>query len=270
MSTDGTDTPPGPLERIGRGAAARLAEIGYAATLLAESVMWLALGSFRRQPVHISQIARQGMEIGVLAVPIVTVLALAIGVMLAIQGIHSLRTFGAEARVTTGIALSVFREFGPLITAVLVAGRSGSALTARIGTMRISQEIDALRVMGIAPVRYLVSPALVAMLVMLPLLTFWSEMMAVAGAGLFVVAELDMSLLTYLERILDATRVNDVFHGLGKSLIFAVLVTLVGVVNGASVTGGAEGVGRATTRSVVQAISLIVFTDMVFAFIVTR
>lgn len=264
------ETEPGALERIGRGAVERLAEIGYAATLLAESVMWLVLGSFRRQPVHLGQIVRQGMEVGVLAVPIVTILSLAVGVMLAIQGIHSLRAFGAEARVTTGIALSVFREFGPLITAILVAGRSGSALTARIGTMRISQEIDALRVMGIAPVRYLVSPALVAMLVMVPLLTFWSEMMAVAGAGLFVVSELDMTMGTYLDRILAATRVGDLFHGLGKSAIFAVLITLVGVVNGASVTGGAEGVGRATTRSVVQAISTIVFTDMVFAFIVTR
>lgn len=260
----------GSLDRLGRRAVAAVAELGYAAALLGEAVWWLLVGVVRRQPVRIHQVFHQAMEIGVLAVPIVSVLALTIGVMLAIQGIHTLRAFGAESRVTLGIALSVTREFAPLITGILVAGRSGSALAARIGTMRISQEIDALRVMGIAPVRFLVTPALLAMLVMLPVLTFWADCVALLGGGLYVSAELGMSLGAYFDRVLQVVALNDLLHGLGKSALFAVLIALIGVANGASVTGGAEGVGRATTRAVVQAISAIVITDMIFVFLLTR
>ncbi|RDD60554.1 MlaE family ABC transporter permease [Ferruginivarius sediminum] len=268
ISRDGGVT--GLLDRIGRAAVTGIGEVGYAATLLGEGVMWLVVGHARRQPVRIHQVFQQAMEIGVLAVPIVTVLAMTIGVMLAIQGIHTLRTFGAESRVTLGIALSVTREFAPLITGILVAGRSGSALAARIGTMRITQEIDALRVIGIAPVRFLVTPALLAMLVMVPVLTFWADCVALLGGGLFVSIDLGMSLGAYFDQVLDAIALDDVLHGLGKSAIFAVLIALIGVVNGASVTGGAEGVGRATTRAVVQAISAIVITDMIFVFLLTR
>ncbi|MBF0305545.1 MAG: ABC transporter permease [Alphaproteobacteria bacterium] len=230
----------------------------------------MVLGRARRQPVRLPAIFDQAMEIGIRALPIVTVLAGTIGVMLAIQGIYSLRPFGAESRVTTGIALSVVREFAPLITGILVAGRSGSALAARLGTMHINQEVDALRVMGINPVRFLVVPALLAMLVMVPALTLWADFVALLGAGLYVSGELSMSLAVYAERCLESLKLNDLTHGLSKSAIFAVLITLVGVVNGASVSGGAEGVGRVTTRSVVHAISAIVVTDMIFVFAVTR
>jgi len=210
------------------------------------------------------------MQIGIRALPIVTVLSATIGIMLAIQGIHTLRLFGAESRVTLGIAFSIIREFAPLITGILVAGRSGSALAARLGTMNINQEIDALRVMGINPVRFLVAPSLVAMMVMVPLLTFWADLVGLLGAGVYVSIDLGMSLGAYVDEVLDLTSVGDLTHGLGKSIIFAGLITLVAVVNGASVTGGAEGVGRATTRSVVQAIAGILITDMLFVFIVTR
>lgn len=258
------------LERTGRRAVAGVDELGYAAALFGEGVFWLLLGRVRRQPVRLGHVVQQAMEVGVLAVPIVSVLAFTIGVMLAIQGIHTLETFGAESQVTTGIALSVVREFGPLITGILVAGRSGSALAARIGTMRISQEIDALKVIGIAPVRFLVTPPLLAMLVMVPLLAFWANCVALLGGGLFVSIDLGMSLHAYFDRVTDAIALDDLLHGLGKSAIFAVLITLVGVVNGAGVTGGAEGVGRATTRAVVQGISAIVITDMIFVFLLTR
>jgi phospholipid/cholesterol/gamma-HCH transport system permease protein len=260
----------GTLERIGRRAVAGVDELGYAAALFAEGVWWLLAGRLQRQPVRFGQVVQQALEIGVLALPITAVLALTIGVMLAIQGIHTLETFGAESQVTTGIALSVVREFGPLITGILVAGRSGSALAARIGTMRISQEIDALKVIGIAPVRFLVTPPLVAMLVMVPALSFLAMVIALLGGGLYVSIDLGMSLPAYFQRVLDAVSLDDLLHGIGKSAIFAVLITLVGVVNGAGVTGGAEGVGRATTRAVVQGISAIVITDMLFVFVLTR
>lgn len=258
------------LERVGRATVSGVIEVGQAAALFFEGLMWVFVGPFRRQPVRVSHVFRQAMEVGVQALPIVTLLSLTIGAMLAIQGIYTLRTFGAEHEVTTGIALSVTREFAPLITAILVAGRSGSALTARIGTMRINQEIDALRVIGIAPVRYLVSPALLAMLIMVPMLTFWSDVLALLGAGIYVTLELNMSMGTYASDVIAAISLGDMLHGLGKSVIFAVLITLIGVVNGATVSGGAEGVGRATTRSVVQAISAIIVTDMIFAFVLTR
>ena len=190
--------------------------------------------------------------------------------MLAIQGIHTLRIFGAESRVTIGIAFSVVREFSPLITGILVAGRSGSGLAARIGTMKINQEIDALKVMGINPTRFLVVPALLAMLVMVPMLTILSDLMGLLAAGLYVGIDLGISMAAYFDEVRDILTVDDVWHGIGKSVIFAILIAVIGVVNGASVTGGAEGVGKATTRSVVQAISAIIVTDMIFAFVATR
>lgn len=258
------------MENIGRATLAGVKEFGYAAALFFESLYWLFVGRRWRQPVRMDSVVREMMQIGILALPIVTVLSMTIGIMLAIQGIHTLRLFGAESRVTLGIALSITREFAPLITGILVAGRSGSALAARLGTMNINQEIDALRVMGINPVRFLVAPSLVAMVVMVPLLTFWADLVGLLGAGIYVGIDLGMSLGAYVDEVLNVTSVEDLTHGLGKSIIFAALITLVAVVNGASVTGGAEGVGRATTRSVVQAIAAILITDMLFVFIVTR
>ncbi len=258
------------VEFLGRATIDGVKEFGYAAAIFFESVYWMALGRRWRQPVRMSSVVSEMMQIGILALPIVTILSMTIGIMLAIQGIHTLRLFGAESRVTVGIALSITREFAPLITGILVAGRSGSALAARLGTMNINQEIDALRVMGINPVRFLVAPSLIAMVVMVPLLTFWGDLVGLLGAGLYVGVDLGISLGAYVDEVLTVTSVGDLTHGLGKSIIFAALITLVAVVNGASVTGGAEGVGRATTRSVVQAIAAILITDMLFVFIVTR
>lgn len=258
------------LDHLGRASIRAVEEFGFAASLLGESVWWLVMGRARRQPVRMAPIIAQAMEVGIAALPIITVLAATIGLMLAIQGIYTLRTFGAESRVTLGIALSTVREFSPLITGILVAGRSGSALAARLGTMRINQEVDSLTVMGISPVRFLVVPPLVAMAVMMPLMTLWADLVSLFAAGIYVSAQLQTSLAAYGDELLTILKLNDFMHGLAKSSIFAALITIVGVVNGASVTGGAEGVGRMTTRSVVHAISAIIITDMVFAFMVTR
>jgi len=256
--------------RVGRGTVRGIAGIGHGAVLLAESVYWTGLGWRRHQPVRLAAVFTQMMEIGILAIPIVTVLSAAIGMMLAIQGIHTLKIFGAESRVVVGIAFSVVREFAPLITGILVAGRSGSALAARLGIMKINQEIDALSSMGIDPVRYLVAPALLAMLIMLPALTLFSDLVSLFAAGLYVHVSLGLSMAAYADQTLDILSVDDLMHGLGKSVLFALLIALVAVVNGAAVRGGAEGVGRVTTRSVVHAITAIIVTDMLFAYLVTR
>jgi len=257
-------------ERVGRGTIGGIEGIGHGAVLLAESIYWVLLGWRRNQPVRLPAVFSEMMEIGIRAIPIVTVLSAAIGIMLAIQGIHTLKIFGAESRVVIGIAFSVVREFAPLITGILVAGRSGSALAARLSTMKINEEIDALTSMGINPVRFLVVPALLAMLVMLPALTFFSDLVSLFAAGIYVNLDLGLSLAAYADQTLDILSVDDLMHGLGKSALFAFLIALVAVVNGAAVTGGAEGVGRVTTRSVVHSITAIVITDMLFAFLVTH
>lgn len=257
-------------ESVGRAFVRGIGEIGLGGMLLLQALRWTFVGWRHRQPVRPGAIVAQAMEVGIAALPIVTVLAGTIGAMLAIQGIYTLQAFGAEQQVTLGVALSVTREFAPLITGILVAGRSGSAIAARLGTMKINQEIDALVVMGINPVRFLVAPALWGMVIMVPALTIWADLVAIIGAGLYITSTLGMSMGVYLTDVATVLSVNDVLHGLSKSVLFALLIVLVGVVNGASVTGGAEGVGRMTTRSVVHAIAAIIITDMLFVFLVTR
>ncbi|HEX4872005.1 MAG TPA: ABC transporter permease [Nevskiaceae bacterium] len=258
------------LAGLGRQVFDGIAEFGYAVLLLLQALAWTVTGPARGQPVRLSAVVQQAVEMGIGAVPIVLILSFAIGTMVAIQGIYSLSLFGAESKVTLGVALSITREFSPLITGILVAGRSGSALAARLGTMRINEEIAALTVMGIHPVRSLVAPPLLALLLLLPALTWLSMMVALLGAGLYISAVLGFSFHAFLDELRAVTALGDILHGVGKSALFALLIVLVGVVNGLQVSGGAVGIGRATTRSVVHAISAIVVADMIFAFLATR
>lgn len=257
-------------EKLGHTTVRGIEELGYAFALLIESIYWVVFGFRRHQAVKLPPVFAQMMHVGIQALPIVTILAFAIGMMLAIQGIATLRTFGAESQVVLGIALSVTREFSPLIIGILVAGRSGSALAARIGTMQIAQEIDALRVIGISPVRYLVAPAMLAMMVMLPALTFFADLVALFGGAVYSSLELGMSLQAYADRTLEVLKIDDITQGLWKSLVFAAIITLVSFVNGFAVTAGSEGVGKATTRSVVLSITYIIVADMVFTFFLTH
>jgi len=254
------------VEQVGRSFANGVEDVGYSAALLAESLYWIVFGPWQKQQVRLHTVFEEMMNIGVLAIPVLAILAFANGAMMTMQGIYTLRDFGAESQVVVGIATSVTREFGVLITGIVVAGRSGSAIAARIGTMQMAQEIDALRVMGVPPVRYLVAPVLVAMLVMMPILTILSDSMAVLGGGVLSVLELNMSIGTYAEQILAALVPSDIWQGLIKSLVFGVLITLVATSNGFNAKGGAEGLGHATTRSVVLCISAIVVADMIFTF----
>jgi phospholipid/cholesterol/gamma-HCH transport system permease protein len=209
-------------------------------------------------------------RIGVDALPIVCLLAFTIGIMLGIQFIAALKEFGAQSQVVVAVAKSVTREFGALITAILVAGRSGSALAARTGSMTVSQEVDALAVIGIEPVRYLVAPALIAMLIMLPLLTVFADAVAIIGAALYSAPALNVTAQSYILQTLALLEPGDLWQGIGKSAVFAVLITLIGCSTGFNVTGGAEGVGRATTRAVVLSICYIIVADMIFSFFLNR
>ena len=187
-----------------------------------------------------------------------------------LQFISALGEFGAESEVVIAVAKSVTREFGVLITGIVVAGRSGSSFAARIGSMNVSQEVDALAVIGIEPVRYLAAPALVAMLVMLPVLTILANAASFIGAALYCSPTLDVSVGAYIVQTMNALTPGDIGQGLSKSVVFAALITLIGVSTGFSVSGGAEGVGRATTRAVVLSISALVIADMMFSYFLNR
>ena len=253
-----------PLENLGRVTVQSLAGIGHAGMLLLESCYFVATGWRHGQPVRLRMVFAQMRQIGVDALPIVALLAFVIGVMLGIQFIAALSEFGAQSQVVVAVAKSVTREFAALITAILVAGRSGSALAARIGSMSVSQEVDALAVIGIDPVRYLAAPALIAMLVMLPVLTVFADAVAISSPAL------NISPTAYISQTLTLLTPGDVGQGIAKSLVFALLISLIGISTGFSVSGGAEGVGRATTRAVVLSICYIIVADMIFSFFLNR
>lgn len=259
-----------PVTRLGRNAVGAIAELGYAGFLLLESLYFALVGWRRGQPVRLASVFEQMRQVGVDAIPIVAMLSLTVGLMLGIQFISALGEFGAESEVVIAVAKSVTREFGVLITGILIAGRTGSSLAARIGSMQVSQEVDALAVIGIEPVRYLVAPALLAMLVMMPVLTILSDAVALFGAALYCSPVLDISITAYLVQTLQALEPFDIMQGVMKSVVFALLITLVGVSTGFGVSGGAEGVGRATTRAVVLSISSLVVADMMFSFFLNR
>jgi phospholipid/cholesterol/gamma-HCH transport system permease protein len=242
-----------PLENLGRTTAGALAGIGHAAMLLVESLYFAAAGWRRGQPVRLRAVAEQMRQIGVDALPIVTMLALTIGIMLGIQFIAALSEFGAQSQVVVAVAKSVTREFGALITAILVAGRSGSSLAARIGSMTVSQEVDALAVIGIDPV-----------------LTVFADAVAIAGAALYSSSSLNVTPSAYIMQTLSLLSAGDIWQGIAKAFVFAVLICLIGISTGFSVTGGAEGVGRATTRAVVLSICYIIVVDRVFSFFLNR
>ncbi len=259
-----------PLAQLGRATLDGLSALGYAALLLFESIYLSVMGWRIGQPLRLRSVFEQMRQIGVDALPIVCLLAFTVGIMLGIQFVSALGEFGAQSQVVLAVAKSVTREFGALITAILVAGRSGSALAARIGSMTVSQEVDALAVIGIDPVRYLVAPALIAMLIMLPLLTVFADAVAIYGAALYSAPALDITPTAYMLQTLALLDPGDLGQGISKSVVFALLITLIGVSTGFSVTGGAEGVGRATTRSVVLSICWIIIADMIFSYFLNR
>ena len=181
--------------------------------------------------------------------------------MLSIQGIHSLRIFGAETQVTYGLALSIPREFAPLITGIIVAGRSGSQLASRVGSMRLNGEIDALTVMGISPVRFIVAPALLGLLISLPILVGVATAAALGAAQLYVEATIGIGAQAFWADVLSVVTMTDLAHCFGKAVLFAFLISLIGIVMGLGVAGGATALGRATTSSVVTCIGAIIAAD---------
>lgn len=203
--------------------------------------------------------------VGLNALPIVGLISFLIGIVMAYQGATQLRLFGAEIFVVDLVAISVLREIGILLTAIVVAGRSGSAFTAQIGTMKLREEVDAMRTLGLDPVEVLVLPRLTALVVALPLLCFFSDIMGLLGGALMAWASLDISPTTFVTRVQDRIPLTHFWVGMVKAPVFAAMIALVGCYQGLKVKGDSGSVGRLTTRSVVQSIFLVIVIDAVFS-----
>jgi phospholipid/cholesterol/gamma-HCH transport system permease protein len=220
------------------------------------------------QPKHNLRIAAmftQIEETGINALPIVGLLAFLIGVVLAYQGADQLRRFSAEIFTINLLGVGVLRELGGLITAIIVAGRSGSAFTAHIGTMRVNEEIDAMQTMGLNTVDTLVLPRIVGLVVALPLLTFYADIMALIGGAVMCYFQLNITIPVYLRQLSDAVNVNTLMVGLIKAPVFAFVIALVGCYEGFQVERNAASVGLLTTRSVVESIFLVIVLDAAFS-----
>jgi phospholipid/cholesterol/gamma-HCH transport system permease protein len=199
------------------------------------------------------------------ALPIVGLLSFLLGVVVAYQGADQLRQYGANIFVADLVGVSMLREFAPLITAIIIAGRSGSAYAAQIGTMAVTEEIDALRTLGIAPLELLVLPKVIALVIALPLLTVFADVMGVIGGMLMARVQLDVGYVEFLDRLVKAVSTTTLMVGIGKAPVFAAIVAVVGCFQGFCTRGGADSVGRQTTRAVVQSMFLVIVADALFS-----
>jgi phospholipid/cholesterol/gamma-HCH transport system permease protein len=252
------------VSQIGESVTNGLAYLGSLATLGGRAAYYTFVGPFQGRPLRFERAVSQAMDVGVRALPILSLITFFIGLILALQSAYELRKFGAIELVATAVAISMTRELGPLITAIVVIGRSGSAFAAEIGTMKVTEEIDALETMAISPVHFLVTPKFLAMMMMLPCLTIWANTMGVLGGALFGVTQADFTWGRYVRASIDALFLRDITTGLIKSVMFGITITAVGCLEGLSTGAGAEQVGRSTTRAVVMSIFLVVVVDLVF------
>ena len=250
--------------RVGLKTLEALADIGSLAQLAGRSAYIIFVGPFKGQRLHPQRALHQAMEVGVEAIPIVSLITFLFGLIIALQTAHELKKFGMIQLVADTVVVSILRELGPLLTAIVVIGRSGSAFAAEIGTKKVTEEVDALRTMAFDPVAFLVAPKFLAMLVMVPALTIWADLMGVLGGSIFGVVAANFTFSSYFKRTLDAIMLQDIFTGLFKSALFGMVITAVGCREGFATGAGAESVGRSTTSAVVTSIFLVVVVDLVF------
>src|ERR1700719_214419 len=252
------------LSQVGGSVTNGLAYVGSLASLGGQAAYYTFVAPFRGKPVRFQRAVSQALDVGVRALPILSLITFFIGLILALQAAYELRRFGAISYVATAVAISMSRELGPLIAAIVVIGRSGSAFAAEIGTMKVTEEIDALETMAVNPIHFLVTPKFLAMIIMLPCLTIWANFMGVLGGALFGVAQADFTFVRYIQASVDALFLRDIVSGLVKSVMFGITITAVGCLEGLSTGAGAEQVGRSTTRAVVMSIFLVVVVDLIF------
>ncbi len=250
--------------QIGQSVLNSLAYLGALASLSMRAAYYTLVAPFQGKPVRFQRAITQAMQVGVRCLPILSLITFFIGLILALQAAYELKKFGAINFVASAVAISMSRELGPLITAVVVIGRSGSSFAAEIGTMKVTEELDALETMAINPIRFLVAPKFIAMVVMLPCLTIWANAMGVLGGSLFGVTKAGFTFSSYINATTDALFLRDIISGLVKSFMFGVTITAVGCQEGLATGAGAEQVGKSTTSAVVISIFLVILVDLVF------
>jgi phospholipid/cholesterol/gamma-HCH transport system permease protein len=248
---------------VGRATRALFAEAGAMWRLAVRATSMFVSSPFSDRKVRVRETVDQALRAGNGSLPLVALICVLVGMIMALQSAYQLRDFGAMELVSSLVAVSISRELAPLLTAVIVAGRFGSAIAAELGTMRVSNEIDALEVMGIDPTSMLVVPRLVALMLAMPCLTVFADAIGILGGMLVGVGMLGIGLGTYVEGTLDALVLQDIYTGLVKAVAFAAIIGLVGCHQGLSTRGGAEQVGRATTAAVVRSIVLVIVADLV-------
>lgn len=235
--------------------------------LSADTFYWSTVALISRRGGRKGAFVTQSLLIGVDALPVISLIALLVGAILALQSAAQLRQFGANIFVADLIAISMAREMGPLMTAVLLAGRSGSAIASEIATMTVTEEVDALKTMAVNPVRYVVVPKFHAITVCMPLLSLIATLVGIFGGLVIALFYLEITPVAYLREAIDVLATKDIVTGLVKSVAFAWIIVIIGAHYGFRVTGGAEGVGRTTTASVVAAIFGVVVADCFFSLV---
>jgi phospholipid/cholesterol/gamma-HCH transport system permease protein len=250
--------------RVGRWALDLLAAGARVAVLMVETVDWLVVAPVRGKGLRIRSALEHFVEFGARSLPIVGTICFLIGVIIALQSSYTLERWGANRFIANLVAVGGLRELAPLMTAILIAGRSGSAITAEIGTMKVGEELDALEVMGLNPIKFLVVPKFLAMLLAVPCVTVISMFIMIFGGWVASVFVVGVPSGIYIEQTAGAILQKDLFTGLTKSVFFGIAICWVGIYRGFQVEGGAEGVGRKTTSSVVTSIFLIIIVDLVF------
>ena len=244
------------LELIGRALLRLLEELGRFFQMLGSAASWLI-----RPPYDVAELFRQMVRVGVDSIPVVFLTTLFTGMVLALQTFNGFKRFHAESLVGSVVALSLTRELAPVLTALMVTGRVGSAMAAELGTMRVTEQIDALTALGTEPVQYLVVPRVTASVLMLPLLVILGDFVGMYGGYLVAVQLLGANPITYIENSFQYLEISDVTSGIIKAAVFGLIFSLLACVRGYYTEGGAEGVGRATTRAVVSGSLSVLFAD---------
>ena len=251
--------------QIGKGAHDARHEALDLITFVGRAASWTLNALIHPHSLRPASISRHVAETGINALPIIGLMAFMIAIVIGYQGVAQLRPFGGEDLTINLVAVSVLREMGVLITSIMVAGRSGSAFAAEIGVMQTREEVDALKVMGIEPMQVLVVPRVIALVITLPLLTFFADIMGLIGGAAISQFLLDVSPTQYLTRLPQVVDGSDLFVGLFKAPVFAFFIAIIGCMHGLRVTGSAESVGRETTRAVVKSIFLVLVLDAFFS-----
>jgi phospholipid/cholesterol/gamma-HCH transport system permease protein len=253
------------VARLGKATLDSLARGGELLSFLGAVVLTWARLWYRWDRIRFTSLVSHIEQVGLNAMPIVGLITFLVGVVLAYQGVDQLRRFGAEVFTVDLVAISVLREMGILLTAIMVAGRSGSAFTAQIGTMQVNEEVDAMRTMGLDPIEVLVLPRVMALVIAVPLLTFFANIMALVGGGLMAILLIDLTPVQFVNQARQAIGLWTFWVGIIKAPVFAFIIGMVGCFEGLKVKGSAESVGRLTTQSVVEGIFLVIVFDALFS-----